>query len=143
MTGGRRALQLSVAAASLVPLSVATISLLRGPIWLGQAAPIATDLDSHFRYLSGIFLALGIAFASCIPAIERKGPRFRLLAAMVVAGGIGRAWSAYQVGGPSAGHMAGLAIELGLVPALVLWQAIVAVRYRTGSNPGPASADGA
>jgi hypothetical protein len=124
----RRALQAVVALASLVPLSVATISLVRGPAWLGQAT-IATDLDSHFRYLSGIFLVLGIGFVSCIPAIERKGPRLRLLGAMVIAGGLGRLWSLVATGVPSAGHLVGLGIELGLVPAVLVWQSTVARRY--------------
>lgn len=134
MTAGRRALQAVVAAASLVPFSVASISLARGPAWLGQAAPVATDLDSHFRYLSGIFLALGLAFASCIPGIERKGPRLRLLGALVIAGGLGRAWSLLQVGAPSTGHLAGLGIELGLVPAVLVWQAQVARHYPLSSS---------
>lgn len=129
MTAGRGALQAVIAAATLVPLWVASLSLVRGPAWLGQAAPIATDLDSHFRYLSGIFLMLGLGFASCIPAIERKGPRLRLLGAMVIAGGLGRLWSLTQVGAPSTGHLVGLGIELGVVPIVLVWQAVVARRY--------------
>ena len=128
MTAGRGALQAVVAATTLVPLSIASISLARGPAWLGQVSPITTDLDSHFRYLSGIFLALGLGFASCIPAIERKGRRLRLLGAMVIAGGLGRLWSLMQVGAPSTGHLVGLCIELGLVPIVLAWQAVVARR---------------
>ncbi|WP_315761281.1 DUF4345 domain-containing protein [Sphingomonas sp. Y38-1Y] len=135
MSGSRRALQAVVAIAALVPLSVATLSLVRGPRWLGQLPPIATDLDSHFRYLSGIFLALGLAFVSCIPAIERKGPRLRLLGALVIAGGLGRLWSLMQVGAPSAGHLVGLGIELGVVPLVLIWQAIDA-RVGTEAAPG-------
>ncbi|HTG39217.1 DUF4345 domain-containing protein [Sphingomonas sp.] len=135
MNGRRRALQIAVALASLVPLSVATLSLMRGPGWLGQPLP-STDLDSHFRYLSGVFLALGIGFVTCIPNIERKGARFRLLGAMVVAGGVGRAWSLAQIGAPSTGHVAGLVMELGVVPALTLWQAVVAARCRAPTTTG-------
>lgn len=126
MSGGRRALQTVVALASLVPLSVASVSLVHGPSWLGRSAPVAVDLDSHFRYLSGIFLALGLGFVSCIPAIERKGARLRLLGAMVIAGGLARLWSLAQVGVPSTGHVVGLGIELGVVPLVLVWQTIVA-----------------
>ena len=45
-----------------------------------SAQPWPADLDSHFRFLSGIFLAMGIAWYSCIPAIEANVARFRLLA---------------------------------------------------------------
>ncbi len=84
---------------------------------------IPTDLDSHFRYISGIFFAVGVAFATCVPGIEAKGPRFRLLGALVVAGGLARLVSLVAVGVPSNGHVFGLAMELGVVPLLLLWQA--------------------
>jgi hypothetical protein len=121
----RRALQALVALAALVPLSVASTGIFRGAAWLDHGA-VPADLDSHFRYLSGIFLVLGLGFASCVPRIEVMGPRFRLLGAMVVGGGLARGVSLVSVGPPSAGHLAGLAMELGVVPLLMLWQARVA-----------------
>ena len=83
---------------------------------------VSTDLDSHFRYLSGLLLAIAIGFLSSLRDIERKGPRLRLLAAIVVAGGLARAYGAAMVGLPSFGHLGGLAIELGIVPAITAWQ---------------------
>lgn len=121
----RRLLQALVALAALVPLSVASTSIFRGAAWLDHG-PASADLDSHFRYLSGIFLVLGLGFASCIPRIEAMGPRFRLLGAMVIAGGLARALSLVEIGMPSAGHRAGLVMELIVVPLLMLWQARVA-----------------
>ncbi len=123
----RRLLQFAVAIACLVPLGMGGASVVRGIAILHPAA-ITPDLDSHFRYLSGIFLMLGIGFASCIPAIERQGARFRLLGAMVVAGGAARLLSLGLVGLPSSGHRFGLVMELGVVPLLMLWQARVARR---------------
>ncbi|MBA17856.1 MAG: hypothetical protein CMN73_16140 [Sphingomonas sp.] len=123
----RRLFQAVLCIAVLVPLITGSIGVLRGAGWLAQE-PVPTDLDSHFRYLSGIFLAAGIAFASCIPAIERKGARFRLLGCLVVAGGLARLVSALSVGMPSTGHAAGLVMELGVMPLLMLWQARIARR---------------
>jgi hypothetical protein len=65
---------------------------------------------------------LGIAFVSCVPEIERKGPRFRMLGGMVVAGGLARALSWAEIGAPGRGHQLGLIMELGVVPLLMLWQ---------------------
>ena len=124
----KRIFQLVVAIACLVPLGVGGWSVLHGPRFLGHATAIPVDLDSHFRYISGIFFAVGIAFASCIPAIETKGPRFRLLGALVVAGGLSRILSLIAIGPPSAGHIFGFAMELGVVPLLMLWQAGLARR---------------
>ncbi len=128
----RTLLQVAVAIACLVPLSVATLSVVRGAAWL-QPAP-AIDLDSHFRYLSGIFLVLGLAFASCIPGIESKNDRFRLLGAMVVGGGLARLVSLTTLGEPSLGHLLGLCIELIVVPLLLAWQTRIAGLYRHRKN---------
>jgi hypothetical protein len=125
----KRLLQIVIAVACLLPLIVGAESIVRGPSAVGGNA-VPTDLDSHFRYLSGIFFALGLAFVSCIPAIEARGPRFRLLGTLVIAGGCARLVSLLSVGPPSTGHLAGLAVELGLVPLLLLWQASLAGRWR-------------
>ena len=117
----KRALQVCVAFACLVPLITGGQSILRGPGFL-HVAPVPVDLDSHFRYVSGIFFALGVAFVTCVPAIERKGARFRLLGVMVVCGGCARLVSLMAVGVPSRGHVFGLCMELGVVPLLMWWQ---------------------
>lgn len=118
----KRLLQLVVTLACLVPLSVGGQSVLHGPGGIGHLRAVPIDLDSHFRYISGIFFGVGVAFVTCIPAIERKGARFRLLGGLVVAGGLARVVSLIAVGPPSRGHLFGLAMELGVVPLLMLWQ---------------------
>lgn len=125
MSRERAALQIAVALACLVPILAGLDGVLRGAAMV-KVTPPPADLDSHFRYLSGIFLMLGMAFASTIPAIERQGPRFRLLGAMVVMGGIARLLSWIMVGEPSLPHRFGLGMELLVVPLLMLWQARVA-----------------
>lgn len=124
-------LQATVAIACLVPLWMGAESVVRGVTMLrGVTAPPPVDLDSHFRYLSGIFLVLGMAFAATVPGIEAKGARFRLLGAMVIGGGLARLVSLAQWGPPGPGHLFGFAMELGVVPLLLLWQARVAWRFR-------------
>ena len=123
---GRRALQVFVAVAGCLPVFAGAAGILAGPRLAGSAAPWPVDLDSHFRFLSGVFLVVGLAWWSCIPDIGRKGPRLRLLAAMTVAGGLARLASVLLVGVPSAGHVLGLAMELVAVPLVVLWQARIA-----------------
>lgn len=123
----RRLLQLAVAIGCLVPLSAGSLGIMHGPEMLrgvGDASP--ADLDSHFRYLSGLLFAVGIAFGSCIPGIERKTARFRLLALLVFVGGLGRLHSMASIGTPGAGHLFGLGMELAAVPLLVLWQGRIA-----------------
>ncbi len=118
----RRLLQGVIAATCTVSLSASVTSILQGPAWLMGNGDVPTDLDSHFRYLSGLLLAIAIGFLSCMRGIEQKGPRMRLLATIVVVGGLSRAYSAGMVGLPSPGHLGGLTIELVIVPVITAWQ---------------------
>jgi hypothetical protein len=126
LTTERRTLQVVVALLAAVPVLAGLEGIVSGPAFTGVAAPWPTDLDSHMRFLSGVFLAIGIAWYSCIPGIEAKTRRFRLLAALTVCGGLARLASAFIAGAPSAGHRFGLVVELLIVPLLVLWQARIA-----------------
>jgi hypothetical protein len=123
----RRLLQLAVALGCVVPLLAGGSGMIEGPAFLsGVGGDVPADLDSHFRYLSGLLFALGLAFASCIPEIERRTGRFRLLALLVFVGGLGRLLGLVSTGVPGSGHVFGLAMELVAVPLLVLWQARIA-----------------
>lgn len=106
---GKRCLQIVVAALALVPVSAGLAGVILGPSAFADASEWPVDLDSHLRYLSGIFLAVGIAFWSTVPAIERKTALFRLAATAVIIGGIARLLSLLLHGAPSAPHLGGLA----------------------------------
>ena len=129
----KRALQAAMCIVLLLPASAVIPSLIGGPRFLGHPPVIPTDLDSHFRYVSGIFLGVLVGIASCIPAIERHSARLRLLGGIVVVGGLCRLLSLATVGVPSFGHQLGLVAELGVVPLVMLWQARLARRF--GGNP--------
>ena len=126
---GTRGLQAAVAAAGLVPVGAGLAGVLLGPE-MAQSGfaglQDAISLDSHFRYLSGLLLGIGVAFWSLIPGIERNSTSFRLLTAIVVAGGVGRAVALLLHGAPSAPMLFGMVMELGVTPGLCGWQALVA-----------------
>lgn len=127
----RRLLQAAVTLLAFVPVAAGLAGVMLGPGFLGLSGAWPADLDSHIRYLSGLLLAMGVCWWSCVPAIEEKTARFRLLAAVTVAGGLARLLSLAEAGAPSAGHVAGLSLELGAVPLMVLWQTRVAKRFAT------------
>jgi hypothetical protein len=120
----RRLLQIAVAVCSLVPILAGGAGVLLGPALVAGAAE--RDLDSHFRYLSGLLLAIGLAYATGVPGIERKRVRFLLLGGIVFVGGLGRLWSLLSVGAPSAIMLGALAMELVITPLLTLWQLRIA-----------------
>lgn len=130
----RRLLQAAVAIASLVPLAMGGLSILRGAdILKGMEPPFPVDLDSHYRYLSGLLLGIGLVFLASIPRIERRRTVFLTLGAVILVGGLARLWSLVDAGVPSAGHRFGLVMELVAVPLIVLWQGRVARRCTGGA----------
>ncbi len=84
------------------------------------------DLDSHVRYLSGLLLAIGLAYWASVPAIERHTDRMRLLTGLVVVGGLARLGGFALHGLPGLPMRLALVMELGIAPAICLWQARVA-----------------
>ncbi len=127
----RLLLQGATALACLVPLSMGSLSVLRSAdILKGVSAPLPNDLDSHFRYLSGLLLGIGFVFLFSIIRIETKETVFRTLGVVILVGGLARLWSLLQVGMPGPGHQFGLVMELLVVPLIVLWQGRIARLYR-------------
>jgi hypothetical protein len=126
----KRTLQIAVALGSLVPIGAGAAGALLGPRMLGAAAVASGDLDSHFRYLSGLLLAIGLGYASTIPRIETHEAQFRLLTCIVVVGGLGRLVSVLSIGFTSPTMAAALAMELLVAPGLALWQHRVARQAR-------------
>src|SRR4051812_13710411 len=80
----RNLLRACVGLAAIVPVA--------GGLWgallsLGGVSAWSAD---HYRYLSGLLLAIGLGFWSTIPNIERQASRFRQLTGIVVIGGLCR-----------------------------------------------------
>jgi hypothetical protein len=90
---------------------------------------VSISAESHFRYLSGLLLAIGLCFWSTIPEIEAKTGRFRLLTLLVVIGGLGRLLGLALTGLPSLIMLGSLFLELIVTPLLCLWQTRIANRY--------------
>jgi hypothetical protein len=133
LNGERRALQIAIALAGIVPVTAGLDGILQGAGMTGPAsldgAP-ALALDSHVRYLSGLLLALGVTFWASLPTIERQGARVRLLTLLVVVGGLGRLYGIALHGNPGGPMLFGLVMELVVTPALCLWQARVSAHAR-------------
>jgi hypothetical protein len=122
-----RLLRIAVAIGSLVPIGAGIAGVILGPRLTSQMpGPIPADLDSHFRYLSGLLLAIGLGYASTIPRIEAHSARFQTLTLIVVTGGVGRLISWVAIGAPSTVMAAALVMELAVTPSLAIWQRRVA-----------------
>ena len=87
-TAERRLFQLVVFVGALVPISAGAAGVLQGPGMIHGLVPWNADLDSHFRYLSGILLGIGFAFVFSVIRIERRSVLVRTLSFIVITGGL-------------------------------------------------------
>ena len=124
----REALQRVVAVAAIIPVASGLFGILFGLGGVGGDSLSQISADSHFRYLSGLLMGIGILFWSCVPAIEAKSRLFRFLTLVVVLGGLARLLGLYLTGLPSAVMLGALAMELVVTPLLCLWQMRVAAK---------------
>ncbi len=111
----RKALQAAVAIAALVPVIAGAAGVARG------APSQSAGFDSHYRYMSGLLLGLGLAFWFATPGIERRTALFRVLTAVVFVGGLARLLAYAERGDPGVMRYA-LVMELLVTPGLCLWQ---------------------
>src|ERR671913_252994 len=118
----RRWLQWAVGIGGIVPVAAGLFGVLFGFALTGERE-ISVSADSHFRYLSGLLLGLGLCFWATIPRIEERTTLFRFLTVIVVIGGLSR-----LAGLPSLAMFGGLFVELVVTPLLCLWQTRLAHR---------------
>jgi len=131
----RRLLQLLVAVAGLVPVGGGMLLALWGAGAMGEI--VRADLDSHLRYLSGLLAAIGVAYWTAIPEIEKEGAKIGLLTAIVVAGGFARAVGVLIMGPPGPLMTGALGMELVVAPAIYFWQLRI---QRAAATPAPVDA---
>ena len=125
----KRALQMSIAIAALLPVSAGLWDITHG---LSGSVGWA---DNHHRYLSGLLLAIGLGFWSAIPEIEAKAARIRLLTVLVVIGGLARLLGLALGDTATPLVVTALVMELAVTPLLCLWQTrVIAGPDRLGTH---------
>jgi hypothetical protein len=124
----KRALQIMVAVGSLVPIVAGAAGVWLGPRLVDNHIEVSEGLESHFRYLSGLLLGIGLAYAASVPRIEKRERRFLLLTGIVVIGGLARLYSVVTYGPPTWSIAGALTMELLVTPGLWLWQRRIAKR---------------
>jgi hypothetical protein len=123
----RRLFQRVVAVAGLVPVLAGLAGVVLGMAGL-TGDRLSVSADSHFRYLSGLLLGIGVLFWWTVPRIEERGTLFRFLTLVVVIGGLARLSGLFLTGIPSLAMLGGLGMELVVTPLLCLWQVRIANR---------------
>lgn len=81
-------------------------------------AEAAHQLDNDHRFYAGIWLAVGLGLAYCVPFLTQSTALFRFLMASIMVGGVTRAvgWTQYP---PDRRMIVAVAIEL-VVPVILM-----------------------
>lgn len=124
----KRPLQITTAILGAVPLLTGAVGMmgLHDPLYASAEIPAQALLDSNLRFLSGIWLGLGLAVFWLIPRIEQQTVLYRVLWGMIFIGGIGRLLSMVFAGLPPLPFIGFTVLEIVGAPIFVLWQARVA-----------------
>jgi hypothetical protein len=120
----KRLIQIVLAALGLIAVGAGMAGGLQGTLMLGDWGDVG--LDSHYRFLSGLLLGLGVAYWSVIPDVEHQEARLGLVTLIVVTGGLFRALGLLANGAPGWPMRAALVLELVAAPLVYLWQRRIA-----------------
>jgi hypothetical protein len=93
---------------------------------LYAALPRDVLLDSNLRFLSGVWLGVGLALLWTLPRIERQTALFRALWGMIFLGGVGRLISMAALATPPTPFIAFTVLEIVGAPLIVWWQSRLA-----------------
>lgn len=127
----RRALQITLGAVAAIPFASGLAGIIAGPAALpGKSGEVSATVDSEYRFISTYWLAVAPLGWSTLPRVERNTVVIQCLLGTAVAGGLARVLSMRRTGRPHPLMLGALGIELGLVPALMVWQAAVAREAR-------------
>lgn len=116
-------LQIATGILGAVPLITGIIGMfgVSDPLYAAIGLPADALLDGNLRFLSGLWLGLGLAVFWLIPNIEKHTLLYRVLFIMIFLGGVGRLLSMVFVGMPPIPFIAFTALEIFEAPIFVCW----------------------
>ncbi|CAF2476462.1 unnamed protein product [Rotaria sp. Silwood2] len=114
-------LQVVIGLIAIIPIFVGLDGIFRGPNMLAAGFNYPISVDSHFRYLSGIPVAMGILLLHSLPNIDQDASELHRVSLFIFIGGLGRLWGLITVSF-EVSTMVAILTELFLFPCLCLWQ---------------------
>lgn len=122
----RRALQITLGAMTAIPFASGLAAIIGGPESLPGAGEVGATVDSEYRFINTYWLAIAPIGWACLPKVEERTAIVQGVLGIAFAGGLARLLSLRAKGRPHPMLLGALGLELGVVPALMVWQAAVA-----------------
>lgn len=123
----RRALRITLGVVAAIPFASGLGAIIGGPASLpGQPGEVSATLDSEYRFVNVIWFGVAPLVWASLPRVEERTAVLQAVGGAAFAGGLARLLSLRAKGRPHPMMLAALGVELGVVPALMVWQAAVA-----------------
>ncbi|QJB68846.1 DUF4345 domain-containing protein [Parasphingorhabdus halotolerans] len=109
----------------LVPIFLGVTGIIFGAAEHNGGADAAAALDNQYRYLAGVYIAVGAMILYSAGDVKGRAILLRFALLGWVLGAVGRMVSWASLGEPASWQVSGLAIELIVPAVMILWQARV------------------
>ena len=116
-----RALLIALGLIAVVPLATGLLGIVGGLQFGPGGGETVEYFDSEYRFLNVVWFSMGIALLWTLRAPVERAPFTRFILLTLVCGGVSRLISVSQVGWPPGVFRGSLAVELIMIPGLLLW----------------------
>jgi hypothetical protein len=123
---GRTQLQRTLATLAVIPFGFGSAGMLIGPRNIpGNHIQVDASFESEYRFVHAFWFAAGPVIWSTLPRIEEDPVALQAVMGTVVLGGLARLLSWRQNGRPRPVFVAGVVLELVVIPGLWVWKSRV------------------
>lgn len=106
----------------LIPLFLGGTGILFGAEEHANGSDVAAALDSQYRYLAGVYVAVGAMILWSAADVKNRASLLRFAMLGWFLGGLARIISWMTVGQPADWQVSGIAVELIVPVVMLLWQ---------------------
>jgi hypothetical protein len=106
----------------LIPLFLGGTGVFFGAAEHSGGTDVAAALDNQYRYLAGVYVAVGLMILWSVGDIKGRAMLLRFAMLGWFLGGLARIVSWMTVGEPASWQVSGLAVEMVVPVVLILWQ---------------------